>query len=165
MSAAPTRYDRVVAKVKDHPRAALVLVVGLAVVLLASFADASARLWTYARPPARLEVVSVQETVAKGVDVTLRNLDDNEAVITAISGQLVSIDSFCVAKPIPVSGDYLLPIGVTPGSRTRRNVSHSVPAHGSDRFIISPDPPGPCMKIQFTLEYNRGRKLIFRHRF
>jgi len=108
-----------------------------------------------ARPD--LEIVSVRCTPDFELDVTLRNIGSEPAVIHQIDLTLVEDHGGCVPIIRP-SAKYDMPIGNLREGETRSlPVSHYVEPHGVDRFKIALHTTRSLL-LRLTLHYNKDQK-------
>lgn len=160
-----TRYERFVERLQDHRWAAPLMVAGLILTVIGSATDALGRLVGRVRPAPELELIAAEELRPRILDVTIRNLSSNDAVITRIHAQVDSIVSDCFAKPLPSSADYIVPLRYKERATGDLAIRHVIPAHGVDRFTIGLRTDAVCMGTSFILEYSRGRELRFSHSY
>jgi hypothetical protein len=109
-----------------------------------------------ARPD--LEIVSVRRTRDFELDVTLRNIGSEPAVIYQIDLTLVKEGTAC-APVIRPSAKYDMPIGNLRVGETRSlPVSHYVKPHAVDRFKIALHTTRSLL-LRLTLHYNKNQKV------
>ena len=156
MTSHKTWFDRWVEHAKNNRWLAPILLLGFVVILVAQVAGAGDQLGSYFRSSARLEVVAAEELQAGALDLTLRNTSENDAVITAIEGEIVSVPSLCT-NVLASSATYHVPLPLVLGAKATTKIREVVPAHGVDRFTISPW--RGCGTARLTLKYNRGQAL------
>jgi hypothetical protein len=108
-------------------------------------------------PVGDLEIVSLRRTPDFELDVTLRNIGSDPAVIHQIDVTLVEDQGYY--KPdIRPSAKYDMPIEDLREGETRSlPVSHYVEPHGVDRFKIALHTTR-CLLLRLTLHYNKGQK-------
>ena len=152
-----TRVDRWIDAIKNHQWLAGLIVAGVVLIAVGGAVDAGSRLLSYLRPAARLEIVAADELQPGVLDLTLRNPTYNDAVITAIEGEVVALADACSSVLGP-SARYTLRVGPELGAKGVTKVRHVIPAHGADRFTISPW--RACQSVRIKLRYNRDRTLV-----
>jgi hypothetical protein len=105
-----------------------------------------------------LEIISLTGSRPGELDVTLRNIGNDPAVIHQIDLTIEKEDT--PSSPIiQPSGRYEMPIDDLQVGETRSlKVSHYVQAHGVDRFTINIDTVRNLV-LRLTLHYNKGQKV------
>src|SRR5262249_5014150 len=101
-----------------------------------------------------LEIVAIHCTGDWELDVLLRNLADQPAIIHRITLTVLEIHGVC--KPlIEPSAKYDIPIGDLEEGQSRSiDVSHYLDPHGVDRFKVALHTTA-CLVLRLTLHYNR----------
>ena len=160
-----TRFQRIVDRFQNHRWVAPLLVAGLALILLANVTDAGSRIGAYFRPDAQLELVAAEELRPRILDVTVRNLSSDEAVITSIQAKVDSVFGRCLAESLLPSANFVVPLEYATGATGHLSVRQAVPPHGADRFTIALGTDAVCMTTTFRLRYNRSCQLTFSHTY
>jgi hypothetical protein len=153
------------------------ILLGLTIATIAVALPVSARLFWAPRRPARppgpaddvvraakvhdekdLEIISLTGSKPGELDVTLRNIGNEPAVIHQID-LTIEKENPPLSPIIQPSGRYEMPIDDLQVGATRSlNVSHYVQAHGVDRFTINIDTVRNLV-LRLTLRYNKGQKV------
>lgn len=160
----PNRYERLIERVQNHRWLAPLLVVGIALIALANVTEAGTRLASYLRPDAELELTSADELSSGVLDVTVRNLSSDDAVVTSLDATVDSL-GHCFAREMPISANFVIPVPYAEGSVGHIPVRQSIAPHSADRFTIALRPAAVCMKVSFRWHYNHGRVLTLSHAF
>jgi hypothetical protein len=102
----------------------------------------------------RLEIVSLTDTSQAELDIKLRNISDDSIYITTI--KVLILRECAIALPIlKPTAKYSLPIPMLKtGESKSLTVSHVIPPHGADRFLVALDTTR-VLQIRLTLGYDR----------
>jgi hypothetical protein len=102
----------------------------------------------------RLEIVSLNDTSEAELDIKLRNISDDSIYITTIK-VLILRECAIVLPTLKPTAKYSLPIAMLKtGESKSLPVSHVIPPHGADRFLVALDTTR-VLQIRLTLGYDR----------
>jgi TIR domain len=102
----------------------------------------------------RLEIVSLTDTKQAELDIKLRNISDDSIYVTAIK-VLVLRECAFVFPILEPTAKYSVPIAMLKAGESKSlTVSHVIPPHGADRFLVALDTTR-VLQIRLTLGYDR----------